>query len=311
MTATTRRGLLAGAAAGVTLPGVVATAAADSTAPHRATQAAVLRGRAIAVSRDGRRAVVAHERRRTIGVHTRGRVRVVDVGGQPLEVAVSPNGRLAAVTTAHWDEPGLALVALRTGTVIKRVAVGPAPSGVAFTRDGRRLIVTGGEQEGTATVLDAHTLKTLAHASVGTVPRGIAVLPGDGGAWIALNGSDHVSRIDLRTGRVRRTLHVPWLPDRVALSPSGRRLLVTHADQVSELDLHRGQLKRHEPGRLPSGVAWTPRGRRLVALGGAGAIVVLGHRRHKVGAAPRGLVVAGGRAWTVDALTGAIATVRV
>ncbi|MEA2166892.1 MAG: hypothetical protein QOF76_192 [Solirubrobacteraceae bacterium] len=310
---TTRRDLFAGAAVG-TLIGVAPALADEPTAPNRAVQKPVLRGRAIAVTAFGRRAVVAHDRRRTIADIDRGQAHVLDVGGQPLEVAVSPGGRLAAVTTASWDEPALALVDLHRHTVLTRVAVGPAPSHVAFTPDGARLIVTGGEQEGTAHVLDAHTFKVLAHSNIGIVPRGIA--PVADSAWVAINGAKHVAQIDTRTGHVLRRLHVAWLPDRAAASPDGRRLLVshggTHSARVSVLNLHTGHVTRHDAGRLPSGVAWTRRGRALVALGGAGAIVVLGHHRaHHVGGAPRGLVVAGGRAWTVDALTGAVARVRV
>jgi hypothetical protein len=39
-------------------------------------------------------------------------------------------------------------------------------------------------------------------------------------------------------------------------------------------------------------------------------VVFLGGRTQRVGAAPRGLAVAGRRAWTVDALSGAISEVR-
>jgi hypothetical protein len=53
-------------------------------------------------------------------------------------------------------------------------------------------------------------------------------------------------------------------------------------------------------------VAWTARGKRLVALGGEAAVVELGRgRRRPVVPAPRDLVVAGRRFWTVSALSGA------
>lgn len=306
MTAT-RRELLAGTALG-SLAVVVPNAAAR-TAPNRARQEVVLRGRAIAVAPSGRRVVVAHDRRRTIAIHGRGRPHLIDVGGQPLDVAISPDGRLAAVTTASWDEPGLALVDLRTRKLLKRVAVGPAPSCVTFTPGGERLVVTGGEQSGTSHVLDARTLKILGSRHIGTVPRGVAA--SGNAAWVALNGDHHVARIDLPTGRVRKRLRVPWSPHRVALSPDGHKLLVSHADRVSVVDLRTGAVASHDAGRQPSGVAWSRHGRALVALGGAGRIVALGHGRStRVGGAPRGLAVAGGRAWTVDALTGAIDVVK-
>lgn len=318
MSPATRRGFFTGALASVTLPAVAVAGDAAPAGPLQARQETVRRGRAIAVAPNGRRVVVAHDQRRTLAITVPGRTasRLVDVGGQPLEVAVSPDGRLAAVTTAFWDEPGLAIVDMRSGALLTRVEVGPAPYGVAFA--GERLVVTGGEQEGTVHVLDAGRFRVLAQVPIGTVPRGVAPDPAGETAWVALCGFDQVVSVDLRTGRVRRTLDTPRLPDRVAISPDGRRLLVAHggmqAEQVSEVDVASRRLRSHRVGRLPSAVAWTRRGSRLVTLGGAGEIVVLRsggrRRRHRVGGSPRGLAVAGNRAWTVDALTGAVRRVQ-
>jgi hypothetical protein len=133
-----------------------------------------------------------------------------------------------------------------------------------------------------------------------------------------LGGPDRVVLVDGRSGRVKRSHSTPPLPDRIAVSADGERLLVSHAepgsDKVSELVARSGQLRRHKAGRQPSGVAWTRRGLRLIALGGAGQVAVIGRggrrERHDVGGSPRGLAVAGNRAWTVDALTGRVTKVR-
>jgi DNA-binding beta-propeller fold protein YncE len=322
MTTATRRTFVAGALASAAAPAVARAQGTTHASPMQpqAKRATVRRGRAIAVSPKGDRVVVAHAQRRTIAVYGPGRTpaRLVDVGGQPLEVAVSPNGRLAAVTTASWDEPGLALVNLRGGTLLARVPVGPAPFDVAFSTDARRLIVSGGEQEGTVHVLDTHSLKVVTKAAIGTVPRGMAPVPGGQAVWIALNGDESVVRMDLRTGRVRRTIRTPRLPDRVAISPDGRHLLVSHggrdAEYVSQIDVKSGRLTRRRVGRLPSAVAWTRAGRRVVALGGTGELLVFGGKRRtrriRVGGSPRGLAVAGNGVWTADALTEAVRRVR-
>jgi DNA-binding beta-propeller fold protein YncE len=322
MTTATRRGFVAGALASAAVPAVARAQGAAHTAQvqPQAKRATVRRGRAIAVAPRGGRIVVAHAQRRTIAIlgPGRGQSRLVDVGGQPLEVAVSPNGRLAAVTTAFWDEPGLTIVDLYSGALRARLAVGPAPFDVAFATDGRRLLVSGGEQEGTIHIVDARTLKVAGSRAIGTVPRGLAVVPGANQAWIALNGLNSLVRVDLRTGRVGRTVRTPRLPDRVAIAPDGRHLLVSHggpdADTVTLIDVRSGRRTRLRVGRLPSAVAWTRSGRGLVALGGTGEIVVFGGKRRtrrlRVGGSPRGLSVAGSNAWTVDALTGATRRVR-
>lgn len=323
MLAPTRRGFLAGALAGTALPllGRGTDAVAATPGPLQAEQVIVRRGRAIAVSRNGKVLVVAHDRRTTIATRPAGRgaTRIIDVGGQPVEVAVSPDGRYAAVTLAFTEKPGLAIVDLRSGAVHARVAVGPAPFAVAFTAGGSRLLVAGGEQEGALHVLDTKDFTVVRRTVVGLVPRGIAVARGGGSVWVALNAEERIVRVDLRSGRITRTLRTPALPDRIAVSPDGRRLLVSHggpdAGRVSEIEVASRRVHHHAVGRLPSGVGWTPRGRRLVALGGAGQVVALGRPRRRVrgdiGGQPRGLAVAGERAWTVDDLTGQISGVRV
>jgi len=321
MSTATRRGFVAGALASVAAPALAraqASGAAIAPAKPLASRPPVRRGRAIAVSPKGDRVVVAHDRLRTIAITGKGRVTLVDVGGQPVNVAVAPGGRLVAVTTGFWDEkPGLAVVDVVAGTVRTRIDVGPAPFDVAFTRDGERIVVSGGEQEGTIHVIDADRLAIVASAPIGLVPRGVAVGPAADRAWVALNGLDRVVEVDLRSARVRRSFHTAPLPDRVAASPDGRRLLVTHGgdESVTEIDRRTGRSVRRRAGHQPSAVAWTATGRRLVALGGSGEIVVLrpgrAPRAVKTGGAPRGLAVAGRRAFTVDALTGKVARVTV
>lgn len=300
-----RRGLLLSTPAIATGAALLRPAAAPAAIAAQAE--VVRRGRAIAVSPNGRRVVVAHEQRRTIAIGSR----LVNVGGEPIDVAISPDGRIAAVTTAFWDGPGLAVVSLRDAEVRARIAVGPAPHSVTFA--GGRIVVTGGEQEGGVWIVDARRMEVVAHAPVGICPRGVAAAPGREAAWLSLNGDDAVVRVSARTGKVQRELRTPPLPDRIAVSRDGRRLLLTHAgpdaDRVSEIDTRTRRISRHRAGRFPTGVAYSRAGRRLVALGGDGAIVTPGGRRRPAGGAPRGLAVAGRHAWTVDGLTGRVTRV--
>jgi DNA-binding beta-propeller fold protein YncE len=295
-----RRSFLAGAVA-VPVVGRVATAAAAAATAPQAKQQIVRRGRAIAVA--GKHVVVAHDRRHTIAVDRR----LVDVGGYPVDVAISADGKLAAVTTGFWEEHGLVLVDVARAVVLGRVNVGPAPGAVVFTGK-RRLLVAGGEQEGRAYVVDARRRVVIAEQAIGVVPRGIAAYRGD--AWIAITGEDKVVRVDGHSARVERTLRTPALPDRVAVAPDGRRLLVSHghSEYVSSIDLKTRKVTRKRAGRLVSGVGFTREGRGVVAL--PGAIKVLGGKRHAVGGAPRGLAIVGRRAFTVDDLSGRVAKVK-
>lgn len=310
----TRRQALAGAAAGaapVVLRGPLALDAAAAAAPHsgpRSSAPPVLRGRALAVAAGGRRVVVAHDGRRSVGVG--GLPAAVDVGGQPLDVALRRDGSLAAVTTAGWDEPGLALVDPVAGRTLARLDVGPAPGAVGFTPGGATVVVAGGGQEGSLTVVDAARRVVLRTLAVGRAPRGLALAPDGRTAYVALQADDRVRQVDLRTGRVVRAIGPGPLPDRLALDVRGRRLLVTHAGRgasVTEVDLVTRRARDRPAGHLPSAVAWTRDGRPLVALGGDAHVVDLRRgRRLDGGPAPRGLAVIGRRFWTVSALTGAV-----
>lgn len=293
--------------------------AAAGAAPVPTAQRAdvVRRGRAVAVSRDGRHVVVAHAARASLVLHdrrTQGR-REVALGGHPLELALAPDDALVAVTTAFWQGPGLELVALRDGTRRARVDAGPAPFAAAFTPDARHVVVSGGEDDGALRILRAPALTAGRTVPLGRVPRGVAVAGGV--AWVALHGEDALLAVDLRGARVVRRLPVPPMPERLAASRSGRRLLVSHggheAHAISEVDTRTGRVRRRPIGGRAGAVAWGPRGTRLAVLPDDDAIAVLdarGRRRLRpTVSGPRGLAVAGRHVFTTSAADAAIGRV--
>jgi len=317
---TSRRQLLAGAAGGIAAGGLRPARAAALDIPTDRRPDVVHRGRALALTAGGAHVVVAHHARRSLTVTERrsGRVRTLALPGQPLELAVSPHSVLVAVTTAFWDNPGVELLHVRGAAHRARLKAGPAPHSPAFTHDRRRLLVTGGEQDGTLHILDAPAFARARVIALGRVPRGIAVARDDGAAWVALHAEDEVVRVDLEHGRVTRRIPTPPLPDRLALSPDGRRLLVSHggrtAATLAEVDLRSGRVREVPAGDHVSAVAWGPRGERLAALAKANAILAVdarGHRRRLATvAAPRGLALYGRHAFTVSAITGRVGRVR-
>lgn len=317
-----RRQLLQGIAGATVLGGIVrgqAAAAADAVVPTDARPDVVHRGRALAVTPDARQVVLAHAARPTLAVVTRRTQarRIVTLGGHPLELAISPDGALVAVTTASWQTPGLELVSLRPGGRQLRFDAGPAPFAPVFTGDRRHLLVTGGEQDGTLRIMRAPDFAAPRIIALGRVPRGIAVTPDDRAAWVALHAEDALVRVDLHSGTVTRRLAVPVLPERLALSPSGRRLLVSHGGHwshtVSEVDTRSGHVITREVGGAATAVAYGRGGNRLAALLAEDAIVVIdrhGHRRLRpTVAGPRGLAIAGRHAFTVSSVDATIGRV--
>ncbi|MEA2348813.1 MAG: Lactonase, 7-bladed beta-propeller, partial [Thermoleophilaceae bacterium] len=198
--------------------------------------------------------------------------------------------------------------------LVDRIQAGRSPFGVVFAGDGRVLAVTGGDEDGEINLFDSESLKPLRSEPIGIAPVGVVAEPGGKSVLVALAGADQVVRVGVDDGKIKHTFKVPRAPDRIAVSPDGKSLLITHAgvraDTVTQLDLHHGKTDKVHAGRLPSAVAWTRRGRRLIALGGAGQVVELrkggGRRKHAVKGSPRALAVAGEKAWVVDGLTGKI-----
>jgi DNA-binding beta-propeller fold protein YncE len=315
---TSRRQLLGGAAAtgaGLLLPvGEAASETAQAPGVVAASPEVVRRGRAIATDPRGRVLLAAHARRRTVAItdRRRHRTRLIELRGQPLEVAVSPDGRLGAVTTAYWEEPGLVLLDLPGGNIRARIDAGPAPFAVAFSRGGRHVLVSGGEQEGTLRVVDIAAARVVGTTGLGRVPRGVAI--GRRFAWVALQGDALALGVDPRTGRIGRRVATPPYPHAVAESPDGRRLLVGHRSGASEIKLPHGRPRSLASGAHPSAVAYTRRGTRLIALGDSTEVLAIPvrrrRRRHRVQPGPRGLALGGPHAFTVSALTGSVSRFR-
>lgn len=268
------------------------------------------------------------------------RRRSIDVGGPPVDIAISPDGRRALVATSSRDASGLAVVDLRSGAVT-RLDVGPEPCGVAFSPDGRSAFVTGGGAEGTLRRVVPASGTVGPALALGAHPRAIALL-GDGGrALVALNGDSAVALVDLPGRRVLRRIRTAPFPRELAVSADGERALVTHngfeertvtllavtapderpgtppiAHTPGRSSLGRG--RRVEVGLDPGGAAFAPRGSTaLVSATGSGSVVLLdarsGRKRRtiKLGGAPRAVALAANTAFVADAVSGAVKAIRV
>lgn len=219
---------------------------------------------AIAVTPDGRTVWTADTAWSSITAHgarNLRRKRSIDIGGAPVDIAISPDGALALVTTAFYDRPGLARVDLSTGEV-DRLDVGPDPYAVAFSGRGRSAYVSGGGAKGTLTRVDPASGRVHSPIAIGAHPRGLAVLPGGRHALVALNGAAQIAVVDLKLRRVERRIPTSAFPNRVALSPHGGRALVTHngfgASTVTLLELTgKKRRRRVRVGPDPSGAAFS------------------------------------------------------
>lgn len=159
---------------------------------------------------------------------------------RPLRAAITPDGALALVTLQGLeDEPGreLAVVDLASRQVLRRIAVGSSPTGVAVHPGGRFAVVTT-RYENRARVIDLATLRVSASVPVDFYATDIAFTPDGMHAWISNRWRDQVVRWDLDVSADRfvvrdaraQVLGVSTHPRDVAVSADGTRLAVAALD---------------------------------------------------------------------------------
>jgi WD40 repeat protein len=181
----------------------------------------------------------------------------------PLLVALSPDGRRLAISTALHA----VLVLDVEGRLIWRQPFFPAqPSGLAFSPDGRTLAV--GLFDGRIRLFEVATgLEHTPVRATGVCPTALAFTP-DGRELIAAEGPT-VRAWSALTGRPLRRLggHEEYV-DGVALSPDGKLLASTDFKSVRLWDMKGGRLLRETHG-LVDRLVFAPDG-KSVALGGPG-----------------------------------------
>jgi len=143
------------------------------------------------------------------------------LAGGPSEIAFSPSGATAYVTTAE----GLWVINTATRHVITVIRGLGDPHGVAISPDGKTVYVTN-TSAGVVDVIDAATNGVTGTIKVGEMPWQLVVSRSGGKVYVADADSDAVSVIDTGTGKVMSTIPDTGDPDTLALTPGGAQLWV-------------------------------------------------------------------------------------
>ena len=186
----------------------------------------------VVVHPDGRTAWVVYDKSRDLGVidaEARRLVRRVRIGGNPYNLAFTPDGRHLVVLDWSSDasEDEVIFYDLRVGRIDGRVEVSTWPAHSVFSRDGTRLWVSG-ETAGDVTVIDvaARTiLERVVHG--GGDAMGLA-LTADGRTLYAAAGENRVVlKLDTATHKVTAQIPVPGVVHEATLTLDGRFLYTT------------------------------------------------------------------------------------
>lgn len=173
----------------------------------------------------------------------------IPVGEGPHEAAISPDGRLAAVTVYGTQTPGnqLAVIDLRTKTLVRTIDLGEyrRPHGVVALPGSPELVAVTSEAARHLLIVDI-----VAGAVVTAIPteaRGshMVALTADGRRAFTANIPDGtVTELDLTANDLVRVSPVATMTEGIAVTPDGREVWVgsNDAGTVSVLDTGRDEV---------------------------------------------------------------------
>ncbi len=143
----------------------------------------------------------------------------------PLEIVVSPDG--ARLYVLCQDAREVRVLDAATHALIKSIAVGQVPRGIALSRSGDRLYVTNSWDD-TLSVIDTHQLTVVATWAVGAEPSGVVSDPDGKQIFVANRISNDVAVLNARTGAEEKRLKAGRGASYLVLSPDGSRIYATH-----------------------------------------------------------------------------------
>ncbi len=199
-------------------------------------------------------------------------------GPMPHEIAVSPDGRQAAVVAYGGRSIDIFDVASRARLRSIDLAPNEGPHGLAWLGDGRILATTERSQSLTIVETGANDrVSAIATGQAGT--HMVAVTPDRRRAFTANIAAGTVSVLDLASGRKLSDIAVGGRPEGIALTPDGRTLWVgdlagarVQAYDAASLE----RLGEVATGATPIRVATSPDGRWIVTSNlGVGTLTVI------------------------------------
>ncbi|HSY10805.1 MAG TPA: bifunctional YncE family protein/alkaline phosphatase family protein [Verrucomicrobiae bacterium] len=221
----------------------------------------------------------------------------IDLGSLPINVVLTPEKDKAVVVLSGWREQGVQVIDLKTRKVTQTLLQDGAFYGAAFSPDGHRLCVSGGNtdmlfvyawKDGVATLenkVDLAKAKT-ADGTGTSYPAGLAFSPNGKFVYVAENVGDRLAVVNAATGEIAQRFSTDHYPYGVALTANGQVFVSAWGSStVSQFriltDDSLAYLGRIEVGRHPSALA--VRGTRLyVTLAGSDRVAVVDTKLRKV-----------------------------
>lgn len=159
----------------------------------------------------------------------------IPVGDLPLNMALSPDGKLLAVTNNGYSRHFISLISTEKDTVVSELETGKSFFGLAFSPDGRALYASGGSTEQVLTWqrngsdFTPGTPISLKgpDAPPKIFPAGMAFSKDGQTLYVAENRGDCLAFVSLQKNQVEKHIQVGPFPYDIKVSPSRSRLYVS------------------------------------------------------------------------------------
>jgi len=112
-----------------------------------------------------------------------------------------------------------------TGTVVATIPVAQGPHGMALSRDGRTVYVTG-DGSSSLSIIDTASDRVVKTVNVGKTPNGVALTPDGKVLLVAIYAEDRVAFLDTATQRIVGSAGVPK-PHTISIAPNGKSAYIT------------------------------------------------------------------------------------
>ena len=208
----------------------------------------------------------------------------VTISDLPLKLVVSPDKKMLLAASAGFNDPGLSLLDIASRRVTQFLPLERIWNGLAFSLDGRRIFVSGGDSgkvhvfkyaDGKAT--SAGFVKPSPNAAA-VFLAGIAVHPATGKVYVCNEANDEIWVLNAQTLALETTVAVGEHPHSCVFGADKRHLYVSNwgSRSVSVVDTKENRRVRNIPvGIRPNDMALAPDGRLFVACSGDNTVHVI------------------------------------
>jgi YVTN family beta-propeller protein len=153
----------------------------------------------------------------------------VEVGGNPVDVKLSPDGSVFYVANQGRGLGGVHVIDPKTMKVLKFIPTGRGAHGLYPSRDARSLYVAN-RRTGTISVIDFATRKVTDTWEVGGSPDMLQLSPDGTQLWYADRYDGTVSVVDTRSGKLLQRIPVGYYPHGITYFPNVGRFSLGHND---------------------------------------------------------------------------------